>query len=301
MSSSLTEVVVLSPRATYLHLSTEYAVNNGSTSNVSFPVADAVTANTDNFALMIGVDNFTLPHSWYNLNGYNFSVTILPNSLSVNTDTFPVTITTQNYTSALLASTLSTSLSAYASSVFGKPPNFWTMSYDSASNFTLTCAVAVPFQINYISSNCYYELGAKTLYWQRAPLTGVGGILRFPQAGDLTGTNGVYVNLINQNTYQRPSYQGLSQSNILCRVPVRTTFGAVEIYEPNNIQYSALPNASLSQLNITLTDDAGNLLQLNGCDWTMTLHIKFVEIARPMLDSSNARVAGYSMAQPYGK
>lgn len=301
MSSSLVETVVLSPRNTYLHLSTEYAINNGSTSNVSFPVADAITANTDNYAMLIGVHNFTLPHAWYNLNGYNFSVTILPNTLGVVTDTFPVTITTQNYTAALLATTLSTALSAYAVSI-GKPPNFWTMSYDTPSNyFTLSCSSLVPFQINYVTGSCYYELGAKALYFQRNPLIGTGGTLRFPSMGDLTGPNGVYVNILNHNTYQRPSYQGLSQSNILCRIPVDTVFGGVQVYMPDNIQYSALPNASLSSLNITLTDDAGNLLNLNGVDWTMTLHIKFAEIQAPTLDSSNARVATYAMKQPYGR
>lgn len=296
MSSSLTEAVVLSPRNTYLHLSSEYAINNGSTSNVSFPVADAVTANTDNYAMLIGIHNFTLPHSWYNLNGYNFSVTVLPNVLGIATNTYNVTITTQNYTAALLATTLTNALNTAYGSVF------WTMVYDAASNyFSLSATSAIPFQINYVTSSCYYELGAKALYFQKSPLIGLGGSLRFPQMCDLTGPNGVYVNLLNHNTYQRPSYQGLSQSNILCRIPVDTSFGAVQVYMPDNIQYSALPNAALSSLNFTLTDDSGTLLNLNGCDWTMTVHIKFAEIQQPILDSSNSRVATYSMKQPYGR
>jgi len=301
MSSSRVDTVILSPRSTYLHLSTEYAINNGSTTNVSFPVADAVTANTDNYAMLVGVHNFTLPHAWYNLNGYRFSVTILPNTLAIPINTFTVTIPTQNYTATLLASVLSDVLSTLAVTL-GYAANFWTMQYDSASNyFTLLCASAIPFAINSLESNCYYELGAKKLYWNLSPLSGSGGILRSPDMADLTGPNGVYVNLLNHNTYQRPSYQGLTQSNILCRVPVDTAFGAVQVYMPDNIQYSAFPGAALSSLNITLTDDAGRPLQLNNVDWTMTLHITFVEIAKPIMDSSNARVSTYGMSQPYGR
>jgi hypothetical protein len=251
--------------------------------------------------MLIGVHNLTLPHAWYNLYGYGFSVTILPNTLGIPVNTFTVTIPTQNYTATLLASTLSTTLSTLAVSL-GYAANFWVVQYDAASNyFTLNCASAVPFKINPLSSNCYYELGAKQLYWNGTPLIAIAGTLRFPDMADLTGTNGVYINLLNNNTYQRPSYQGLTQSNILCRVPVSTSFGGVEVYMPDNIQYSALPGAALSSLNITLTNDAGQLLQLNNCDWTMTLSVKFVEIAKPVMDSSNARVSTYGMSQPYGR
>lgn len=295
----MSEGVLLAPRAGFMHLSSEYGTNNGDTSYVTFPVQDAIATYSETYAMQIGVHNMTLPHVWYNMKGYNFSVTIL------RSNTFVATLPTQNYTAPLLASTLSTLLSAYATATFGYAANFWVMTYNSTTNrFVLTSSTAVPFQINFVANNCYYELGGKQVHLNQATLTSESaGTLTFPNAADLTGTNGVYINILNYTTNQRPSYTNLQQSSILCRIPIDTPFGAVQVYSPENIQFAVIPNAAFSSLTITLTDDAGNLLDLQGCDWTLTLHFKYAEILKPLTDSSNMRVTplAYSWAQPYGR
>ena len=303
-ATATAEGVLLAPRSGYMHLSSEYGTsNNNDTSSVSYAILDPIATYSDTYCMLIGVHNMTLPHVFYNMKGYNFSVSILPNTDGIPVSTFPVTLPTQNYTAPLLASTLSTLLSNYASLVYGLTANFWVMSYDSNTNyFTLTCDAVVPFQINYVANNCYYELGAKKLAANVSTLTNTDlGSCLFPNAADLSGTNGVYVNLVGYNTNQRPSYSGLQQSNILCRIPIDTPFGAVQIYSPDNIQFAAIPNAAFSAISITLTDDEGKILNMQGCDYTMTLEFKYLEILKPAYETANSRVSMSAFSQPYGR
>jgi hypothetical protein len=147
----------------------------------------------------------------------------------------------------------------------------------------------IQFQLSYVSNNLYYEIGFRDIWKTNNTITATKfdtntnrWILESTGIVDLSGFHSIYVALVNVPSNNIASYNGLQRSNIICRIPITSTFQSLEVFEPHNITYVSLYDRTLQDLHIQLLDDDGNLLQMNGVDWSMTLHVKFMEMYHTM-------------------
>jgi len=283
------ETIILTPAERYIHLSSEYAIKaSQDSSQCRFPVGAPIGQATDQYCMSIGIHNATIPHTWYNMDGYNWKI-YFQNYAVPFTGTLTGTLPNGNYTTATLASSVQASVRAaqFAAGL----PNTFTVAYDASTNFfTFTDGATGPGAQNAwgfveVENDCYLELGLRSLHYREVTqlfsnTNGVQWSLQAPSMCDLSGYHGIFINLIGYTSNALTSYNGLNQASVLARVPIKQPFGAIETYEPENITYVPVPNAVLTDLQITLTGDDGLPLELNGVDWTMTLHIKYSSIRR---------------------
>lgn len=286
------ETVILEPGERYIHLSSEYAIKSTTTnsSDVRFPIGSPIAHNDPAYCMFIGVHNATIPHTWYNMNGYNWRISFSNPSVPFVgsiTGTLPI----GNYSSLTLASALQSSVRAAQLAV--GLPNTFTVTYNSDTNFyTFTDGLTGPgttraWAFESVINNCYLELGLRDLFYgnivqvySQSALGGTVWSLVPESMSDLSGYHGIYVNFLGYTSNALSSYNRLNQASIIARIPIKQPFGAIESYEPQNITYVPIPNAVLTDIQIQLTGDDGRLLSLNGIDWTMTLHVKYGSVKR---------------------
>jgi hypothetical protein len=256
--------------------------------------------------MQVGVHNATIPHTWYNIFGRNWMIYLGYGGVQSISGSIP----DQNYTAYTLATAFQTSVNN-AMLAAGLGATF-IVSYNADTNFytfsNSVVALTAPWYFMQVQDSCYLELGLRLLANNRVAQAssslnsnGTAYVLTPAAMVDLSAFHGVYINFISQVSNAQASYNGLSQTSILARVPVRQPFGAIETYEPDNITYVYLPNASLTDVHITLTGDDGQPLDLHGVNWTMTLHIKFGAIRLPDVSTERMLPAGSLMeTQLYG-
>lgn len=298
--------IILSPAERYLHLSSEYSRDPSlNTANCIFRLAAPVISPNEKYVMSIGVHNASIPHTWYNVFGYNWSIFFGYLGIGLLTGTLPK----QNYTATSLAVALQTSVNA-ALVAAGASATF-VVTYNSDTNFfTLSNSIVAgtnPWYFTYTSDSVYYELGLRDLYYRRTSIessslspAGTSYVLRPGASCDLSAFHSVYMNLLGYASNAQASYANLAQTSVIARIPVRQPFTAIEAFEPDNISYVHLPGASLSDMQITLTGDDGRPLDLNGADWTATLHIKFSALREAELSNTYMTPVNLMQTQVFG-
>jgi hypothetical protein len=214
-------------------------------------------------------------------------------------------ITKKNYTATSFALELQTKINALLLAASPPQPATFTVTYNSETNF-LTYSYNVvagqsPWYFLPIQDDCYLEQGMSNLRFGNTSAVvsslNTGGsafVLTPPFMLDLSAFHGVYINLLSTSGNAQASYASLAMTSILARVPIRNPFGAIETYEPNNVTYIYIPNGVLTDIHIGLTGDDGRVLDLNGAEWTMTLHVKYFAVSNPLL-SKEGILTGVSM------
>ena len=284
---SVPQEVILAPQERFLHLSSEYATETiQGPAQCRFRLSAPVSASNEQYCMAVGVHNATIPHTWYNVAGYRFSMYFSNVAGNIVSGSIPV----KNYTATSLASALQTAINALLTAA--TQPATFTVVYDGETNFMSfsynVVALQSPWYFTSVSDNCYLELGLRALSFGRTSAVistlnnaGTAFVLAAPAMVDLSRFHGVYINLLSSTSNAQASYSELAMTPILARVPVRNPFGAVETYEPDNMTYLYIPGGALTDVHIALTGDDGRVLDLNGVDWTMTLHVKYMAIRQP--------------------
>ena len=68
-----------------------------------------------------------------------------------------------------------------------------------------------------------------------------------------------------------------NESNIICSIPIdKPPFSMITYQNHNNLKYN-LFNTSIRNLNLRLTDQNNNLIDLNGCHWSISIQIEVVK------------------------
>jgi hypothetical protein len=298
--------IILSPAERYLHLSSEYSRDPTlNTSNCIFRLAAPVISPNEKYVMSIGVHNASVPHTWYNIFGRNWTIYFGYLGITTLTGAIP----DQNYTAVSLANALQTSINAALVAAGGSAT--FTVTYNSENNFyTFSNSIVAgtnPWYFVYVADSIYYELGMRDLYYRRSSAAvsslNVGGTaytFRPLAACDLSAFHSVYMNLVGYPSNSQASYANLAQTSVLARIPVKQPFTAIEQYEPDNITYVPMPGASLSDLQITLTGDDGLPLDLHGADWTATLHIKFAALRESEVSNTYLTPSNLMQTQVFG-
>jgi len=294
---SVVEEVILQPAERFIHLSSEFAVKslNQSTADVRFPIGAPIGQSTDEYCMFVGVHNATVPHTWYNMNGYNWKI-LFNYPLLPFQGTLTGTIPSGNYSTATLAAAIQLSVRDAQLATLGAGTDTFTVLYDSLTNFYVFTNGAVgpgttgAFAFVPVQNDCYLELGMRDLHYNvvtavYAIPAGLQWRLQPFSMADLSGYHGIYVLLQGYSSNALTSYNGLNQAPILCRMPIKQPFGAIETYEPDNVTYIPIPNAVFTDLQIQLLGDDGSILDLNGVDWTITLQLKYGAIRKQQPES----------------
>lgn len=198
------------------------------------------------YRIIIGLTNLTMPNSMYNITDFN-------NTIRINNTTR--TIANGNYSADDLATELE-GLAEITSCTFDQINNVFTFNF------------AGSYKID--SSTMERQLGLKG---QLPTPTGTS----YTSTGicDLGGVTNIYIRIRNL-TMNNLDSRGKT-SNIIASIVNNTNYGGYIFFVPPEVLYYQITENIISHLDIELTDQEGNILNLNGADFNLTLTVHYVK------------------------
>ena len=238
-----------------IHLNSKYADKyyNNLTTDCEFflPLIEVPLQHT----IYISVQHAIVPYSFYNINSTNNLLIYTLNSIQ-----YSLTITQGNYNAYDLLAYLKTNM-----------PNI-NIIYDSiVSKYTFSLTSSITFLM---SSTCLEILG----FSNTMSAISIDNVLISPNCINLQSKHCICI----QTNLQTGSLNNTSkhESNIICSIPIdKPPFSTITYQNHNNLKYN-LYNNTLSTLLLRLTDQNNNVLDLNGCHWSISIQleiIKFIE------------------------
>lgn len=211
-----------------------------------FYLQESITAPAG-YRLLIGLTNLTMPNTMYNITDNNNTITI--NSVTT-------TIPNGNYSADGLATKIQDTVSEIS-----------TCSFDAVNNvFTFTFTGSYVFN----SSTMERQLGLRN----QLPTSSVTSYTA-TNVCDLGGVTNIYIRIRNL-TMNNLDSRGKS-SNIVASLVNNTNYGGYIFYVPPEVLYYMIHEHNVSHLDIELSDQQGNLIDLNGADFNMTFTIHYVK------------------------
>ena len=86
-----------------------------------------------------------------------------------------------------------------------------------------------------------------------------------------------YKNSIVKSSFNNNQYQQFHRENVICNVSCNANPMEYVFYEKQDDFYIDVKESVLGRFHILLTDNYGNLLELNNLDWTLTLEISLLK------------------------
>lgn len=228
--------------------------NGGSPSSFTFQIQPLIISNTDESQFVIGLESASVPLSFYVVNETNSIFNLDGNIIQI-----PI----GNYTIAALVTKLNVLLIAN-----GYPETTF-FAYNPTTN-----KLSISRQSG-VSIFYPYPLSAKKLMGFNTQPTSYDSGEEFNNIVNLTYTTGITFRLNNlQTTNRDASSSGGSTS--LARIPITTPAFTILQFFNNQPFYTTLKNKVINQISVSLIDDDGNLLILNGTpNWFVTLRIDY--------------------------
>ena len=196
------------------------------------------------------VQNAIIPYSFYNVNSNNNTLMYTINGGSVQT----LNITQGNYNVNTLITAITSAIPAF------------TITYSNSTNFLTFTHSTYDFTFE-SESTCFELLGfpdGETYSSTSQILTSSISLNMFTTRNIYVASDNFQLNNVNNSTPKK--------SNILCSIPIDTNHHSMIAYSNvfgiENLIYHA---HNLTNLHVKLTDQDDNVLDLNGCHWSMTL------------------------------
>lgn len=205
------------------------------------------------YRLLIGLTNMTLPNTMYNITSANNAITF----------TGPVTKTIPegNYSADALAEAVSTQMDTLGSCSFLSSNNIFQFTMNNSATQILSMTMKRP-------------LGFKKATFPVSTITG-SSTLFAPEVCDLGGVTNIYVRLRNL-TFNNLDSRGRSTS-IVASIVNNTNYGGYIFYTPPEVLYYLINESTISHLDIELTDQEGDVISLNGCDYNITFTVHYTK------------------------
>lgn len=225
---------------------------NGFTSNCIFYLPQFIISRMKN--MYISVQSATIPYSFYNIDYFNDRLVYNVNGGSDIT----INIPQGNYNTTTLRTYLLSVMTGFTItySSLNNQFTFTHSTYDFTFKSSSTCMETIGFDeyVNHtstsrvlISSNSINLFTIRNIYIQ---------------------SNNLMLNNINNSTP--------NNCTILASVPLTSgQFSVINYYNTNNVRSRIDNIRNFTQLNINLTDQDGDILDLNGCHFSLTLQIDF--------------------------
>jgi len=202
--------------------------------------------------ISVSVQSASIPYSFFNCDDFNDVLKFIQNSITYN-----VIIPQGNYN----VNTLITALK----SLMGVNFNIIYNALDNTFTFTNTL-----YEFSLLStSTCFEMLG----FTDKKTYTSVSKTLKSTISINLFTIRNIYIcsnNFILNNVNSSTP----NNSSILCSVPIQSSSGSIitysNIFDISNEVYNT---HNLTLLHIKLTDQDGDILDLNGCHFSLTLQL----------------------------
>lgn len=221
---------------------------NGSwNSSIVYDFQDTIRDKSRLFKMKASVLTFTAPNSIYTINEYNSLL-----SLSIGDVSYNYTITYGNYNSKTFISTL-----------LGILPSGFHITLNNINNkFTIT--YTQDFMIN-PTSTIYDIMG----FSKNTAYSSVSYSLTLPFTCNFNGLGNLNISFSNLITNNYNSFSK-SPSSIIQSVPILNGQGQITYYKTNNYSFD-INQDIIDFIQIDLTDDLGNFVNLNNKDYNLTL------------------------------
>lgn len=202
--------------------------------------------------MLIGLTNLTIPNTIYNFTTSNNSITFTQGTTQV------VSVSAGNYSASTLTDSLNTAITTAGLSI--------TVSFDEENAlFTFTGGSA--FTID--SATMTRQLGLR----EQLP-TASATTYTATQVCDFAGATNLYVRIRNVSMNNLDS-RGKT-SNIIASIVNNVNYGDYIFYTPPEVLYFQINEQQLSHIDIEITDQEGNIIDLNGATFNLTLSVHFV-------------------------
>ena len=225
-------------------------VNGSSDCEYNLPLIEI----PDGFHIYLSVVSCLIPFSFYNINNLNNNLYYSFDGVTMYNLTIPI----GNYN-------INDLVKYFKSNMVG-----FTISYNQNSN-KLTFSHPLNNFMFMSNSSCLSILGFNdntTVISTSLSLTSINCVNVYNIKTIQVNSNLITYNI---NKVQRNNYC------ILCSIPVSSQpFALIEYINRTNFRTKLFLNR-LQKLKIRLTDDNGNLIDLNGCHYTMTLQLDVVD------------------------
>jgi hypothetical protein len=257
--------------AKQIFLSSQSSINTTANLNVissykskyRFYIKDLLKRDPNVLYSTIKLIHAEIPYSFYVVNDLNKTFNFVHNGIS-----YSISIPLGNYSSYSLITQLNTQLSTYGLSFSLNTTNGkFTLSHSNQN---------ISFSILGITT-CYKLIGTQKGVNYTSSQVGTTQIIQLPYPSDVSGTKCVYVkspNLILDNLNTTNDDQTTLKS-IPCFVP---PFEIMFYNNSENVE-TLLKNRELDYIDVELTDDENNLVNMNNVDWAITIEItKYIQI-----------------------
>lgn len=236
----------------FLNSKTANKYIGGYTSNCIFNLPQFILPRVKN--MFVSVQSATIPYSFYNVDYFN---DLLVYNVNGGAD-INITIPQGNYNTTTLRTYLLSVMTGFTIG-YSSLNNQYTFTH-STSDFsfknTSTCMEILGF-----NENVTYSSVSKIM-------TSINSINLFTIRNIYIQSNNLMLNNINNATP--------NNCTILASIPLTSgQFSVVNYSNINNIRSRVDNIRNFTQLNINLTDQDGDILDLNGCHFSITLQIDF--------------------------
>ena len=235
-----------------LHLSSNFADKIYSNNNADAEFYLPLIEIPSQYHLHVNVVHASIPFTFYNVNSSNNVL-----NYTVETTGYSLVIPQGNYTANTMKAFLSLNLQNFTIT-YNPTTNKFLFVNTQNNNFTFgstsTCLGLLGFSGQTSSIN-YSLTSTKTI--------NLNPIRCICVCSDLPTSN-ISLNAKNKN-------------NILCSIPITTQPNSIITYlNSNNFKINTYVNI-LSSLKIQLMDQDGNILDLNGSNWSMTIQFDVID------------------------
>lgn len=212
--------------------------------------------------ILVGLNNLTIPNTIYNFNSSNNSITFTQGT----TETISVSV--GNYSATTLKDALNTAITAAGLDI--------TVSFDE-DNAVFSFTGGSAFTID--SATMSRQLGLK----EQLP-TSSSTSYTATRVCDFAGATNLYVRIRNLSMNNLDS-RG-NTSSIIASIVVNTNYGEYIFFSSPDILYFMISENKISHLDIEITDQEGNVVDLNGSSFNMTLSVHFVRHREVNIDTN---------------
>ena len=190
-----------------------------------------------------------------------YNVTSRSNTITFSKDGIDTTVTIPNgdYSASELGTILSSLMGSIGDVLF----------METTNKFSFVFSDSLAYSIK--STTMQRILGLKNQTPTASGLTyACQGIV------DMGGVTNIYIRLRNL-TMDNIDTRGTTTGNIIANVSNDTNFGSYIFFNPSEVLYYTVAENSISHLDLELTDQDGNLLELNQASYNLTLTVHFIE------------------------
>jgi len=234
----------------FLNSQTANSYVNGYTSECMFILPSLVIPKKSKIS--VSVQTASIPFSFFNCDDFNFTLKYIENSI-----TYTKIIPQGNYNVLTLATALRTLMGVNFTITYNNLDNTYTFTnslYDFSLLSTSTC-----FEILGFKDKITYTSVSRTL-------KSVISINLFTIRNIYISSNNFILNNVNSSTP--------NNSSILCSIPIQSSSGSIISYSNIYNVYNEVYNThNLTLLHIKLTDQDGDILDLNGCHFSLTIQL----------------------------